>query len=532
MFRPSFNMSTIYAAMSFLVLLLFSSIQTVHAETVKSDYHYQVVNGDALRGLSSISSAEPMGAGRITFSFMPAWYQQQKEYATSPNVNADIFTGTGAFSYGVNSYVDLFTSITGFGISSYTKSDKGSGFGTIRAGVQGSIPFPKYAFLHMAGQGVIIGGTSQNQINRYRSDGYNYFDTRNKYSFMGKLMQTFTSSSDNNGVKLHLNEGGVIGINKNEPALLLLGAGLQGTISFVTLGMEINSRTKFNDMAFGTDPLWVTPSIHISTPYNVSGQAGVDISLSKDRTDDNPRALEPYRVFAAVAFSIDLLKNKRKAELEKQQKASSEKAALAGKAVESKNEINSLTVKSTADSIALVNVKNNASVTIDSMQNEASMLAKKATVDSLSLNRVSANLAQEKELRSDAEKQLLSTGELVLNAVYFNTGDAILTINSKPYLTDIGKMLLKYPKLNIIVAGHTDNIGSQTSNLTLSQNRAEAVRYYLIGVAPGLTSMLDAKGFGMESPKADNNTAAGRQTNRRVELRVKNMAALQEYSAW
>ena len=85
---------------------------------------------------------------------------------------------------------------------------------------------------------------------------------------------------------------------------------------------------------------------------------------------------------------------------------------------------------------------------------------------------------------------MLSTGELLLDAVYFKSGKAIISINSKSYLNIIGKMLLKYPKLQIEVGGHTDNIGSQASNFILSQNRAEAVRNYLIEVAPALSSKL------------------------------------------
>jgi OOP family OmpA-OmpF porin len=89
-------------------------------------------------------------------------------------------------------------------------------------------------------------------------------------------------------------------------------------------------------------------------------------------------------------------------------------------------------------------------------------------------------------------------------------------------------MLLKYPKLQIEVAGYTDNIGSKEYNITLSQGRAEAVRDYLIVVSPTLT--LGSHGYGMTMPKADNNTKEGRLANRRVELRVTNTNALQEYT--
>jgi OOP family OmpA-OmpF porin len=91
-------------------------------------------------------------------------------------------------------------------------------------------------------------------------------------------------------------------------------------------------------------------------------------------------------------------------------------------------------------------------------------------------------------------------------------------------------MLVKYPKLQIEVAGYTDNIGGSDYNVTLSQGRAEAVRSYLAEMEPALFSKLNSHGYGMSMPKADNNTAEGRTTNRRVELRVINKDALLLYS--
>jgi outer membrane protein OmpA-like peptidoglycan-associated protein len=530
------------SATLFLALGLFQLGQTVSAETVDNTPIYSpVVNGEALRGLSTIGSAESMGYGRIAFSFIAPWYKQQVGYINTPNVGAHIFTGAGAFSYGVNPYVDLFASVAGFASSNYITADRNSGLGTIRAGAQGSLPFPKYAFLRMGGQTAIVGGTSQNQINTYRADGYSYFETRTGYDFMGKLLQTVQAGSEDWGFKFHVNEAGTIGLNRNSHSLLLLGAGLQANLGFIVLGTELNSRTIFTDMSFGTDPLWFTPSIHFRTPYQMNAMAGVDISLSADRSDNNPRALEPYRVFGAVAFSFDMLQGRRNAEAARKQKDAQEKMALENKASQSAEQVNALTIKSANDSAALVNEKRAASRQLDSMEwnandvaraNKATadVLAKKATADSLALIQAAANLAYEKGKRSDAEKRLLSTGELLLDAVYFETGKTIISINSKPYLNIIGKMLVKYPKLQIEVAGYTDNIGTIDYNVTLSQGRAEAVRSYLAQIEPALFSKLNSHGYGMSMPKADNNTAEGRTTNRRVELRVMNKDALLQYS--
>jgi OOP family OmpA-OmpF porin len=553
------SLSRFLVGTMFLTFFLFPVQNTVNADPYEGTPTYSpVVNGEALRGLSTVTSAESMGEGRITFDFLGAWYKQQTGYFNTPVAGAHLFTGTGAFSYGVNSTIDVFMSIAAFASSNYTNTNKEAGLGTIRAGVQGSLPFPKYAFVRMGGQAAIIGGTSSNQINTYRVDGYNYFETRTGYDLSGKLMQTLLGGGEDWGIKLHLNEAGIVSINESDPALLLLGAGLQANLGIVVLGGEINSRTRFNDLSFKTDPVWATPSIHIRTPYNLNVMAGVDIALSKDRSYPNPRALEPYRVFGSVAFSFDVLADKRNAEHAQKVKDEQDKKALQDRSAQSAKQVDSLTAKSMTDSIAFASKMDSGSMQLDSLQRRADsvsqankvvmnsmqrnadsasqankvaadVLAKKATVDSLALITAANNLAIEKEKRTDAEKKLLSTGELLLDAVYFETGKTVISINSKPYLNIIGKMLAKYPKLQIEVAGYTDNIGSEASNIELSQGRADAVRMYLIEVAPLLSTTLIAHGYGMKMPKADNKSAKGRLANRRVELRVVNKNALLEY---
>jgi len=156
--------------------------------------------------------------------------------------------------------------------------------------------------------------------------------------------------------------------------------------------------------------------------------------------------------------------------------------------------------------------------------------ADKARQDSLALADSRRQLDAERSKRSEMENQLLSTGLLVLDAVYFETGRTDISINSKPYLDMLAKMLTKYPKLKIEVGGHTDNVGNDAYNQKLSEGRALAVRDYLAGQAPELNGRLSARGFGEARPKADNRTAEGRTLNRRTELRVLNKEALDEYN--
>src|SRR6185503_13897520 len=105
-------------------------------------------------------------------------------------------------------------------------------------------------------------------------------------------------------------------------------------------------------------------------------------------------------------------------------------------------------------------------------------------------------------------------------------GRSDISLNSKPYLNVVAKTLTKYPRLNIEVAGHTDNVGSDIYNLRLSQERAESVRNYLVMAEPTLNGRLSAHGYGESRPKADNSTAAGRMQNRRTQLDVINREAL------
>ena len=87
-----------------------------------------------------------------------------------------------------------------------------------------------------------------------------------------------------------------------------------------------------------------------------------------------------------------------------------------------------------------------------------------------------------------------------------------------PALEDAAMLLRKFPAADAIVAGYTDSVAPEAYNLKLSQQRADSVRDALIndhGIDP---SRLTAIGYGEDSPIADNETAAGRAKNRRVEL--------------
>jgi outer membrane protein OmpA-like peptidoglycan-associated protein len=118
------------------------------------------------------------------------------------------------------------------------------------------------------------------------------------------------------------------------------------------------------------------------------------------------------------------------------------------------------------------------------------------------------------ETRDSARGLIVSMSD-----VLFDTGQYSLKPGAREKLAKVAGILLSYPGLNIEVGGYTDNVGGDAMNQTLSENRAGAVRSYLIeqGVS---TNSVSAKGFGNTLPVASNDNASGRQENRRVELVV------------
>jgi outer membrane protein OmpA-like peptidoglycan-associated protein len=108
---------------------------------------------------------------------------------------------------------------------------------------------------------------------------------------------------------------------------------------------------------------------------------------------------------------------------------------------------------------------------------------------------------------------------LALVDTFFVTGRSELTPEGGFGLAKVVELLRQNPALRLEVGGHTDNVGSAEANLGLSQDRATAVRDFL--VARGIAgTRLKARGYGATQPRADNATAEGRALNRRTELRV------------
>ena len=113
------------------------------------------------------------------------------------------------------------------------------------------------------------------------------------------------------------------------------------------------------------------------------------------------------------------------------------------------------------------------------------------------------------------QKQLNQYAKTIL----FDTGKATIKFQSAEVLNQILNVLKKYPNSRFRIEGHTDSTGKKAKNMILSQNRADAVKVYLIqgGID---ASRLESQGFGPEKPIASNKNKKGRALNRRVEINL------------
>jgi outer membrane protein OmpA-like peptidoglycan-associated protein len=106
------------------------------------------------------------------------------------------------------------------------------------------------------------------------------------------------------------------------------------------------------------------------------------------------------------------------------------------------------------------------------------------------------------------------------NNLLFETGKDIIKSSSYNSLNELAKVLVNNPETKLHLEGHTDNVGEDEANLTLSQNRSESVKRYLIN--KGVSEYrITTDGFGETKPVTTNDTDKGRALNRRVEMVIK-----------
>ena len=104
------------------------------------------------------------------------------------------------------------------------------------------------------------------------------------------------------------------------------------------------------------------------------------------------------------------------------------------------------------------------------------------------------------------------------DGVYFDTNKYNINEASRSTLDKLAGVLVEFPDTNVLVVGHTDSVGSEEYNMTLSKNRAMAVTNYFTGPKGLSHGRFNTNWFGETSPIATNDTAEGRAQNRRVNI--------------
>jgi outer membrane protein OmpA-like peptidoglycan-associated protein len=138
--------------------------------------------------------------------------------------------------------------------------------------------------------------------------------------------------------------------------------------------------------------------------------------------------------------------------------------------------------------------------------------------------RLYQSLSEVLETRREARGLIVN-----LSDVLFDVNKATLKPGARARVNRLAGILLAYPgQYHIEIEGHTDSMGSDDYNLRLSQNRAESVRDCLAQAGIKPDRLVAVRGLGKTAPAASNDTAAGRQLNRRVEIIIDDVTSATE----
>jgi outer membrane protein OmpA-like peptidoglycan-associated protein len=253
------------------------------------------------------------------------------------------------------------------------------------------------------------------------------------------------------------------------------------------------------------------------------------ITLRKRQEEDlaAERALQEQKVAAAQSDADRQTNQRILAETERKQALEREQAAKEQAEQEARLRLRAetqqaLLAQARADAETML-----ASARLDQARAQADAAASKeaaARAEAASQKSEQDRLALRTQLREQLNKILqtqdTARGLIVnLSDVLFDFGQYTLKPGAREKLAKMSGILVLHPELRIQVEGHTDSIGSDDFNQTLSEKRAEAVRDYLVSNDVA-SSSITARGFGKTRPVVSNDTAEGRQRNRRVEMVV------------
>jgi outer membrane protein OmpA-like peptidoglycan-associated protein len=245
--------------------------------------------------------------------------------------------------------------------------------------------------------------------------------------------------------------------------------------------------------------------------YNVyMADRKVDIAMAQAQT---ALAVDQRAGFAQQSEQARLDERTREADLA-QQKLASARTEIADQ--KSQAEMNRLAAADAAQRAAMAQQQSAADAALAAQQQSSDAAAQLAAQQA-------AQQTAEMQRQLDAmHAKMTDRGEvLTLGDVLFSSGRADLKPGATNTLDRLVSFLNNYPNRTVLIEGYTDNIGGDDYNLGLSQRRADAVKSYLTG--QGIGSMrLTSTGKGLSNPVAGNDSASGRQQNRRVEVIINN----------
>ncbi len=189
------------------------------------------------------------------------------------------------------------------------------------------------------------------------------------------------------------------------------------------------------------------------------------------------------------------------------------RAEAAAKAAEQKAEADAAAAKAAAEAAAQQAAAEAEQAALKAKADAANQAAAQAQAATIALRALLLKQLNEVLQTTDTPRGLV----VKMADVLFQTGKYNLSTDATLKLAKLSGIIQAHPGLNLAIEGYTDTTGTPARNMTLSQQRADGVRQFLIkeGLAPATIS---SKGLGQADPIADNSTAAGRQANRRVEI--------------
>lgn len=241
------------------------------------------------------------------------------------------------------------------------------------------------------------------------------------------------------------------------------------------------------------------------------------LALAGCASAPNPRLTEAHKVYQQTASNPDVMANApQELEAAKQTLAKADKAWDEGE--RQKTEHLSYLATQQANIAQTLAQAKQYEQQIDQLGRQRDDLLKNMSMRQAQVSQQQVMQLQQ-QLKDLQTKRTARGVTVTLSGVLFETGSASIKPGARHQLDQLAQALLANPSRKALIEGHTDNVGSSESNFALSEARANTVRDYLVaaGVPP---EQLEAKGYGETRPVAPNDTASGRQQNRRVEVTI------------